>query len=282
MTTSALAIRMMLTTSRMTVKFSLAKMAKEQGKGGTQRLRPIEERAGTIVRHRRVLTALLRRLAAVTRETVLPRIAAEPKITQDAAAESWFDDLRRERARLEREAEERVRDIHRDEAERHTRTFAEAARAALGVDIRALVRNEDLDDYLRTQAARNAALIRSLSEDAVSRVEQLTYAAVTNGTSQKEVRRQMARLFRVTKSRADLIASDQVAKLNSDLSEIRQTQAGVAKYVWRTSQDERVRPRHRRLDGKEYRWGERTDAEEGLSPGKPIRCRCVAIPVVEI
>jgi SPP1 gp7 family putative phage head morphogenesis protein len=82
-------------------------------------------------------------------------------------------------------------------------------------------------------------------------------------------------------NRAKLIARDQTAKLNSDLNRFRQDQAGVDKYVWRTSQDERVRARHRGLEGKVYEWGEPTGAEDGLPPGQPIQCRCVAQGVVE-
>ena len=57
-------------------------------------------------------------------------------------------------------------------------------------------------------------------------------------------------------------------------------QAGIEKYTWRTSQDELVRPRHARLEGNVYRYGEPTGAEDGLPPGQPIQCRCVAQAIV--
>ncbi|WP_442880212.1 minor capsid protein [Aurantimonas sp. A2-1-M11] len=63
---------------------------------------------------------------------------------------------------------------------------------------------------------------------------------------------------------------------------MRHQQAGVASYVWMSSRDERVRERHRALDGKEYRYGEPAGAEQGLPRGQPIQCRCVARGIVEI
>ena len=56
----------------------------------------------------------------------------------------------------------------------------------------------------------------------------------------------------------------------------------MTSYTWMTSRDERVRPRHKELDGKEYEYGKPTGAEDGLPPGQPIMCRCVARGIVEI
>ena len=97
----------------------------------------------------------------------------------------------------------------------------------------------------------------------------------------RDLRARLKADFGIADKRAALIAQDQTAKLNSDLNRIRQEQAGVTSYEWRTSRDERVRERHRKLDGTVYKWGEPTGAEEGLPPGKPIRCRCVALGVVD-
>ena len=51
-------------------------------------------------------------------------------------------------------------------------------------------------------------------------------------------------------------------------------------YVWRTSKDERVRPRHQHIDGIAYEYGKPTGAEQGLPPGQPIQCRCIAQAIV--
>jgi SPP1 gp7 family putative phage head morphogenesis protein len=95
----------------------------------------------------------------------------------------------------------------------------------------------------------------------------------------------------VTEERARVIARDQVGKLNGQLTELRQRQAGVTTYYWRTSRDERVREAHDVLEGMLCRWDDPTvysddggatwkprsaiGAFEG-QPGGEFQCRCSA------
>ena len=155
------------------------------------------------------------------------------------------------------------------------------AKRALGINLSAVVRDEDLADYLQAAVARNTSLIQSLSDDIVKRIEQTVYTNSIAGNSVTTLRKSLQAQFGITDRRARLIARDQTGKFNSDLNKIRQQQAGVTSYVWLTAHDERVRPLHKKLDGNTYKWGEPTGAEEGLPPGQPINCRCVARGVVE-
>lgn len=264
------------------MKFDLAKLARENGRRGRATLQPIEERQGTVVGYRTTLRRYLRALARVTRDTVVPEFRRERGLTVDAPGPEWFRELREAKRQFEERTEQQMRELMKLEAERHTETFRERARQLIGIDTRAIIRSEDIEDQLRAALSRNAALINSLGDDVINRVQQTIYSASANGASFRDVSKQMQSHFEITRRRADLIARDQMSKLNSDLSRTRQEQAGVEKYTWRTSQDERVRPRHRRLDGTVYRWGESTGAEGGLPPGQPVQCRCVAIPIVEI
>ena len=182
---------------------------------------------------------------------------------------------------LARRAAAMVRRILDLEAKRHTDTFMETAKKTLGIDLAAVVREEDLAAYLDAASARNAGLITSLGDDAVGRVQRIVTDAIIRGTPVKDTRKAIAETFGVSDSRAQLIARDQTAKLNSDLNRIRHQQAGIEQYRWVTSHDERVRPRHRGLDGKIYGYDEPTGAEQGLPPGQPIQCRCIAQAIVE-
>jgi SPP1 gp7 family putative phage head morphogenesis protein len=78
-------------------------------------------------------------------------------------------------------------------------------------------------------------------------------------------------------SRAALIARDQTLKANGDLVRERQLSAGITRYVWSTSQDERVRDTHAELEGETFDWD---NPPEPGHPGQDYQCRCVAIPVV--
>lgn len=226
----------------------------------------IEESAGGKASYLRALRKLLRQLASRARS---------------ARTQYDLDQLIAFILNPTEAAEQTVENILRLEAKRHTDTFMAAAKRALGVDLSAVVREDDLGDYLRLAAARNTSMIKNLSDDAVKRVQQVVLDGLIAGTPRAEVQKSLTKQLGISDNRAKLIAQDQMAKLNSDLNRIRHEQAGVKEYVWTTAHDERVRPLHRALDGKQYRYGEPTGAEGGLQPGQPVRCRCIARAVVE-
>lgn len=84
------------------------------------------------------------------------------------------------------------------------------------------------------------------------------------------------------RKRAELVARDQTLKLYGNLARIRQTSAGVERYVWRTARDERVRPEHASREGETFSWDDPPveDDYDG-APGQPINCRCVPEPVFD-
>jgi SPP1 gp7 family putative phage head morphogenesis protein len=110
------------------------------------------------------------------------------------------------------------------------------------------------------------------------------------------LRAQLQDEFQVSKSRADLIARDQVLKLNSQITRTRQTSAGIKRYTWTTSGDERVRGNpnglypdsdrdHWSLDGRTFSWDAppvvNPKTGETAHPGEDFQCRCVATPVLD-
>ena len=132
----------------------------------------------------------------------------------------------------------------------------------------------------------NVALIKSIPEEHLKRVEQMVRAGVESGESTrtltKKVREQFfgydtakGKVKSKVHKQAKLISRDQIGKYNSKLTELRQTEAGVKKYIWRTSDDERVRDLHNELDGNTYSWDDPPisgTGGEALHPGMPIQC----------
>lgn len=250
-------------------------------KGTEVRLSPINERLSSVLEYRTLLRKMLREMAKEIRESIIPAYQAHRRgLALIHDGEEWLDPLRRRGNELIEIAKAMVRRILNLEAKRHSAAFMRSATAAFGIDLKAVIREEDLEDYLQDVLARNVSLIKSLADDTLKGIEQAVYAAKIEGRSVAKLRKELQKVLGKSAKRADLIAQDQLSKLTADLNERRQTQIGVEEYDWFTSRDERVRARHRKLDGKRYRWGEPTGAEEGLPPGKPIRCRCVAIGVV--
>ena len=103
------------------------------------------------------------------------------------------------------------------------------------------------------------------------------------GTRVEDLRKQIRERFDVTRSKADLLARDQVLKLNAQITQTRQRQAGISEYRWSASNDERVREYHRELDGSIFRWDDPPITNEDgdrNAPGEDYQCRCVAIPIL--
>lgn len=266
--------------------YRLAKLAPKPRGKVTALLPPINGSLNQEQAYLKICSSMLRQLAAFTREQILPlaeaEIAAEKRnrITVDIDADI-FNQLIQYAARLQRVASNSVNRILDLEGKKHTKTFVATAKKALGIDLAAVVTEEDLAGLLASAATRNASLIKSIGDDTIKRISQTVISAVLNGTPATELRKTLAADFGLSLKRAKVIARDQIAKLNSDLNRFRHKQAGIEKYTWRTSADERVRPRHMGLEGKIYAYGEPTGAENGLSPGQPIMCRCIAQAIVE-
>lgn len=203
------------------------------------------------------------------------------KMGRTARTQFEFELLNQLASRLGMMAEGSVNRILRLEAQRHTELFKQTVLRVTGVSLADVVLQEDLEDYLKAAAMRNAGLIKGLGSDAVKRVQEAVSSAMISGMPARQLQAKLTEQFRISDRRAQLIAQDQMSKLNADLNRIRHEQAGITEYIWSTSRDERVRERHRALEGKIYKYGQPTGAEEGLPPGQPIRCRCVARAIVQ-
>lgn len=271
------------------LRYSLAKLGRAAGraKGTTALMQPVPLRRAAELELEKALKTVLKGIAAEVRESVIPVYAfdlqqqrAEKRLTGDGANRSWFQRLGSVITLLNRRATEMVERVLRLEARRYDEGFMAEAKRVLGIDLRAVIRTEDLEDQIETAIARNVSLITSMSADMVKRVEQVVIENSLAGNSVKTLKSKLVEQFSIGERKAQLIARDQMSKFHADLDQARQTQAGISEYDWATSHDERVRPLHQRLDGKRYKWGEPTGAEQGLPPGKPILCRCRARAVI--
>lgn len=174
-------------------------------------------------------------------------------------------------------------------ADQAKKSWKKITKAGLGFD---LVGNEAwLVPKLKAFSAANASLITSLTDKPLDEVSTLAHQAVANGWRWEDLRDEVVKKYGAAESRARLIARDQVSKLNGQLSMMRQQAIGVEKYIWRTSQDDRVREDHAVMEGLLCRWDDATVySEDGgqtwksradiggvqLHPGEDYQCRCTA------
>jgi SPP1 gp7 family putative phage head morphogenesis protein len=137
----------------------------------------------------------------------------------------------------------------------------------------------------------NVGLITSMTDDMLEKIGNLLEDY--DGTRVEDTATRLEDTFGLTRARAELIARDQVLKLNADMNQQAQTNAGVTHYRWSTSHDGSVRddpkgkgdPNHAILDETVHSWDEPPVTCERTGdtnhPGQDYQCRCVAIPVLE-
>lgn len=133
----------------------------------------------------------------------------------------------------------------------------------------------DRDAWITT----NVRLITSIGRRLHGELKQVISDATDKGSRAEVVAKRIAERFDVARSRAKLIARDQITKYAAQVNEAQQRRAGVDRYTWRHSRSRRnARATHVHRDGRVFRW-DRPPADG--HPGQAIQCRCTAEPVLE-
>ena len=167
-------------------------------------------------------------------------------------------------------------------------------RRTLGINI--------LEDYykgefyrhnLRLWTEQNTAKIKAVPNNTMNLMRGIILNGYLEGKTNTTIGEEIRNTYKVERRRARFIARDQIAKLNSDITEAQQRDAGVQSFVWSSSADERVRDCHNDFDGHRYDWDDLPDdyyytkagrvyTGHNYAPGKAPNCRCVALPVFDI
>lgn len=156
-------------------------------------------------------------------------------------------------------------------------------RAVLGVDLPEPT--SAIGQQLEAFRTQNVNLITRTTGENLHRIQELLERRSRQGARVEDLRRELVEQQGFSKSRAELIARDQVLKFNGELTQVRHREAGVDRYEWSTSGDERVRSEHAALDGTIHRWDDPPVVDQKRNrrhhPGEDFQCRCTAIPVIE-
>ncbi len=167
-------------------------------------------------------------------------------------------------------------------------------RNAMGIDAQSIISQSIYDELRDTGIAQNVSMIRNLSPEAYQDVRRALLAdfqgvGIPGGA--KSLSGAIQDILGSTKLRASVIARDQTAKMNSQMAQARQVDAGVTHYQWRTAGDQRVvgnpsglypkgnakHMNHFDRNGKIFAWN---DPPPDGPPGFAIMCRCVSLPVL--
>lgn len=172
--------------------------------------------------------------------------------------------------------------------------LGDAFKALVGIDL--ATDDPFMSELLEVFAEDNVELITNVTEDLLSGIQADISQGLRRGSRAPDIAKKiLGRVkdkdgfksrFAKAESRANLIARDQISKLNGDINRQRQENVGVKKFIWRTSNDARVRDSHK-LEGEVFTWsGKKSEngkskPRSGLNPGEDFNCRCYAEPFLE-
>lgn len=183
----------------------------------------------------------------------------------------------------------------------NTRTWREAARKSRKArQINAALR-EELSNHagfislVRQNSKTILSLPLNVAEEITQRASERFIEGVRSDVLLKEIK---AAAPGIAISKAQLIARTETAKAQAAVTQIRSEQLGIDWFVWRTSEDQRVRTSHDGMDGVLCRYsdlpapeqlfptrnkdGSTTPSHLGhYGPGDCPNCRCYAEPVVD-
>ena len=138
---------------------------------------------------------------------------------------------------------------------------------------------------------QNASLIRTLPDNIAEQVTRYVAREQQKGRRAEEIAQDIQRMFPSrTKANAQMIARTEVSKASTALTRARCDDLGINWYVWRTSEDQRVRDSHRKMDDVLVSWRD-PPSPEALNrersygkyhAGNTFNCRCYPEPLIEL
>lgn len=250
--------------------------------------------SGARLAYYKKMKVLLERVERIIEDTlypVLPQIVAEAEqerggVRQDASIDIISRTFERMRALLgatvrDDEIEADVRETASDVNSFSRAQTQNEFKSVLGVEL--LQAEQRLGPTMEAFVVENVKRIKSIPEEFFADVERTVIDGVRQGHRVELIREQIQKRFKVGRKRAALIARDQVGKLQGQLTRQRHQNVGIDRYIWDTSKDERVRSRHKALDGSEQYYSKPpiVDRRTGrrANPGQDYQCRCNALPV---
>jgi SPP1 gp7 family putative phage head morphogenesis protein len=138
----------------------------------------------------------------------------------------------------------------------------------------------------------NAEWIKSFPRDIAEELTVYIQEQVLKGRRSSDIAQELGAIFDDwSQSKMTLIARTETSKTQTALTQVRAERLGLSWYIWRTSEDARIRSSHVRMDGVLIRWAEPPRPEllvgevnppSAYHAGEIYNCRCYPEPVIDL
>lgn len=261
-------------------------------RGQPKKAKPIDYDDSLPAQYNKQLQALVTAINEDLRTIIMPQVyRLKPEYTADAwptvmeslltaLAQKWTGSLFN--AEASRVAAGTVRRIDAENGN----AFLKSVNKAVGIEVFGN-NSHAVATELEAATIANANLITNLSETYINQIRTTIVENMRQGFAPAKIAKDLQKKSGMTRKRAKLIARDQTAKLNGELTKARMNEAGIKYFRWVTSKDSRVGDDHKLAARRDigygpgvYLWAK--PPREGI-PGSSARpnCRCTASPVFE-
>lgn len=128
--------------------------------------------------------------------------------------------------------------------------------------------------------------VKKFSEEQIVELRKDVSRNAEQGFRAKNLVSDIKARYDVTENKARFLARQETALFMAQYRQQKFKAAGVTRYIWSTSHDGKVRPRHRELDKREFRYDEPPVVDQvtgrRANPGEDFNCRCADIPILEM
>lgn len=143
---------------------------------------------------------------------------------------------------------------------------------------------EAKEQIAKEWASNLKLFVKDFTDKEIIKLREFVQENATAGFRASNLEVELRKQFNISKNKAKFLARQETSLFTANYSKQRYQMAGIDEYIWSTSQDERVRDDHRRLNGKKFSFDDPpiVDLNTGkkANPGEDFNCRCVAIPVI--
>ncbi len=144
-----------------------------------------------------------------------------------------------------------------------------------------------IEKALREQVTENLELtIKDFVQEEIPKLRAEVQANAFAGYRTDRLADIIRARYGVSKRKAAFLADQETGLAVAKFREARYREIGSRSYKWSTSHDERVRLDHRHLDQQIFSWDSPPVTNRATGdrnhPGEDFRCRCVAMPILEI
>ncbi|EKQ56278.1 MAG: phage putative head morphogenesis protein, SPP1 gp7 family [Clostridium sp. Maddingley MBC34-26] len=148
-----------------------------------------------------------------------------------------------------------------------------------------------LNAALNFEIQKNAEIIKSIPLNISKEVTEHILNESMSGRRASNIAEDLQEMIpKLTKSKAKLIARTETSKTSTALTKARCESLGINWYIWRTSEDRRVRSSHSHMEGVLVCWNN-PPSPEALTNEKNVgfyhagdiyNCRCYPQPVIKL